>query len=118
MKIDLNFVIKKLDGKDFDEFEPDGFDKEGKPKFKKTSKLTIRKILTDALTANYQDEAKLDAIEKAKRGWLAMKIYNHKESTIELPVEDVKVCKDLVGKRYSALIVASVWSILDPGSVE
>jgi len=43
MKIDLNFVIKKLDGTDFEEFEPDGFDQEGKPKFKKSGKLTISK---------------------------------------------------------------------------
>jgi len=47
-----------------------------------------------------------------------MKIYNHKEKTIELTVEEIKVCKDLVGKRYSALVVATVWGIIDPGSVE
>ena len=69
MKIDLNFVIKKLDGTDFEEFEPDGFDQEGKPKFKKSGKLTISKILTDALTANYNAEQKINATEKAKRGY-------------------------------------------------
>lgn len=116
MKIDLNFKLKKLDGSDLIDLEPDGLDETGQPKFKPSKPLTLRKAIVDSLTSNFQDEQKLEAMKKAKRGWLAMKIWDHKDPLIELTAEEVTLCKDLIGKRYSPLVVAQAWSILDPAS--
>lgn len=116
LKVDLNFKIKRLDGTEFIEMESDGVDEKGQPKFKESKPMTLRKAITDALTSNYQDEQKLEATTKAKRGWLAMKIWNHPDPIIELSVDDVKLCKDLIGKRYNPLIIALAWSVLDPAS--
>ena len=116
MKVDLNFNIKKLDGEDFVDMEPTGIDEKGQPTFKAPVPLTLRKACTDALTANFQDEQNLDPKKKAERGWLAMKIHNHPDPAIDLSVEDVALCKDLIGKRYNPLVVAIAWEILDPAS--
>lgn len=118
MKIDLNYKIQKLDGSDFISSEPDGIDEKGQPKFKNSPPLTLRKAITDALAANYQDEQNLDPKIKARRGWLAMRIWAHSEAIIDLSVEDVKTCMDLIGKRYNPLAVAQAWEILDPASKE
>jgi len=114
MKVDLNFKIKKLDGSDFDDLELDGIDGKGQPKYKKSKPLTLRKAIADSLTSNYKDEQKLDAKKKAERGWLAMRIHSHPEPAIDLTAEDVALCKQLIGKRYSPLIVALAWEVLDP----
>ena len=116
MKIDLDFTVKQLNGKDFIEKEQDGVDEKGQPKFKDLGPFTIRKICTDALIGLYQDEEKLGAKIKAARGWLAMRIHNHKETTIELTADDITMLKDLVAKRYTPLIIAQTWEILDPAS--
>lgn len=116
MKVDLNFKLKTLEGTDLIEMETDGIDENGKPKFKESPPMTLRKAIVDSLTSNFQDEQKLEASKKAKRGWLAMKIWDHKDPLIELTAEEVTLCKDLVGKRYNPLIVAQAWSILDPAS--
>jgi len=116
MKVDLNFKIKRLDGTDFIELEADGVNEQRQPKFKETGPLTLRRAITDALTSNYQDEQKLEPAKKAERGWLAMKIYNHPEPAIDLDADDVTMIKNLIGKRYSPLIVALAWEVLDPAS--
>lgn len=116
MKVDLNFKIKRLDGSEFIDVESDGVDENGKPKYKESKPMTLRKAIVDSLTSSYQDEQKLEASKKAERGWLAMKIWNHPEALIDLSVDDVKLCKDLIGKRFNPLIVALSWSVLDPAS--
>jgi len=116
LKVDLNFKIKKLDGTDFIDLEPDGVGENGQAKFKESKPMTLRKAIVDSLTSNYQDEQKLEASKKAERGWLAMKIHGHPDPLIELTVDEVKLCKDLIGKRYSPLVVALCWQILDPAS--
>jgi len=116
LKVDLNFKIKKLDGTDFVDMESDGVNKEGQPKFKASRPLILRRAITDSLTTNFQDEQKLEATKKAERGWLAMKIHNHPEALIELTIDETKLCKDLIGKRYNPLIVALAWEVLDPAS--
>lgn len=114
MKIDLNFKIKKLDGTEFIDLEADGINEKGQPKFKKSKPLTLRKAITDSLISIYKDESNLDPKEKAKRGLFAKKIWNHPEPGIDLSVDDVKLCKDLIGKYWSPLIVTEAWEILDP----
>lgn len=116
MKIDLNFKIKKLDGGDFVDLEPTGVDGKGQPTFTESKPLTLRTVCAQALTANYQDEKNLDPKKKAERGWLAMKIHNHPDPVIDLSVEDVALCKELIGKRYNPLVVATAWETLDPES--
>jgi len=116
MKVDLNFKIQRLDGTDFIDLEPDGVNDEGQPKFKEGKPLTLRKACGDALTIPTQKEQDVDSKTKALRGWLAMKIYNHPDPAIDLSVEDVALCKDLIGKRYNPLIVAQAWEVLDPAS--
>jgi len=114
MKINLDHKITRLDGTDFIDLESDGIDEKGKPKFKESKLLTLRKAIVDSLTSSYKDESNLDPKIKAQRGWLAMKIWNHPEPFIDLSVDDAKLCKDLIGKRYSPLIVTEAWEILDP----
>ena len=117
MKVDLNFKIKKLDGTEFIDLEADGINEKGQPKFKESKPLTLRKAITDSFISISQDEKKLDPPEKAKRGWFAMRIYNHPEPLIELTADEVTLCKDLIGKRYNnSLIVALAWEVLDPAS--
>lgn len=116
MKVDLSFKINKLDGTDYMDLVPDGVDGDGKPKFKDSGKLTLRKAIVDSLTANFDDEKNLDPKKKAERGWLAMKIYDHKDPIIDLNVDDVSLCMKLIGKRYNPLIVAKAWEVLDPSS--
>jgi len=116
MKVDLNFKIKRLDGKDFVDMEPDGVNELGQPKFKEGKALTLRKVCVDALMMIFPDEEKLAPQKKAERGWLALKIHNHPEPLIELTAEEVTLCKDLIGKRYIPLIVALAWEMLDPAS--
>lgn len=116
MKVDLNFKIKRLDGSEFIDLEADGVDEDGKPKFKESKPMTLRKAIVDSLTSNYQDEQKLEASKKAERGFLAMKIWNHPEPAIDLTVEEIALCKDLIGKRFTPLIIALSWSVLDPAS--
>jgi len=116
MKVDLNYKIQRLDGTDFNDLESDGVDEDGKPKFKESKPMTLRKAIVDSLTSSYQDEQKLEASKKAERGFLAMKIWNHPEPAIDLTVEEVALCKNLIGKRFNPLIVALAWSVLDPAS--
>ena len=117
MKVDLNFKIKRLDGTDFIDLESDGIDEAGKPKFKESKPLNLRRAIADSFISISQDEKKLDPTEKAKRGWFAMRIHNHPDPWIELTADEVTLCKDLIGKRYNnSLIVALAWEVLDPAS--
>ena len=114
MKIDLSFKIQRLDGTDFKDLEPDGVNDEGQPKFKEGKPLTLRKACVDALTIPGQKDQDVGPKIKALRGWLAQTIYNCKESTIELPSEDINTLKAMIGNRYNPLIVMLAWNILDP----
>lgn len=114
MKVDLNFKIKHLDGKDFKELEPIGVNKDGQPIYKMSKVLTLRGACTAALTAVFDDDRTLDPKLKAERGWLAMKIHKHGDPAIDLSAEDVTMLKALIGKRYGSLVVYQTWDILDP----
>lgn len=116
MKVDLSFKIQRLDGTEFIDLESDGVDEKGKPKFTKSKPLNLRKAIADALTTQFQSEQNLEPLKKAERGWLAMKIWKHSEPVIDLSVEEVALCKELIGKRYNPLITALAWEILDPES--
>lgn len=114
MKVDLNFKIQRLDGTEFIDLEADGVNENGQPKFKESKPMTVRKAIVDALTSNFKDDEKLEGKKKAERGWLAMKIWKHPDPVIDLSVDDTKLCKDLIGKRFNPLIVMQAWDTLDP----
>lgn len=116
MKVDLEFKIQKFDGTEFGDLEQDGIDERGQPKFKVGPPLTLKKVCIDALIANYQDEQNLDAAKKTERGWLAQKIWNATDQTIDLSAEEVALIKSLIAKRYNPLIVVLAWGALDPDS--
>ena len=115
MKVDLNFKIKKLDGTDFVEQEQTGVDSKGAPIIKKHV-VTLRYACATALTSSYQEDQGAQPIEKAKRGWLAQKIFNHPEPAMDLSIDEIKQCKDLIAKRFNPLIIAQAWEVLDPAS--
>jgi hypothetical protein len=61
-----------------------------------------------------QEEQKLDAKEKYRRGDLARRIYRAK-APISIESEDVALLKALTAKVFaSAIIIAEVWDMLDP----
>ena len=109
MELNLNQVLKNLDGSDIIS-TPEKDEKKGKP-------LLFKTVCTNALLGAHQDEKNLSGDEKAKRGHLAMQIYATK-GRIDLSIDGVKLLKDLIGKNPFPLIVSQAWDILDPPKKE
>ncbi len=76
------------------------------------SPATARRLLADALFANYHDE-KIDNEIKYKRYKLGLKIREIREDEIELTAEQVVELKDLVARAYSTLVMGRLWDILE-----
>ncbi len=73
---------------------------------------TLRNTLTDALNVLYQDEPNLSGQEKFERHLLAVRIHSKDEP--EFTVEELKILKDIVAKRFAPAIMGPVWMLLDP----
>lgn len=86
-------------------------DLEGEPEF------TIRDVATNALTAETQDNTKLDGKEKIKRFRLAERIYGCKEP-IKLSAEDIVLVKEQINKIYGITVTTRAWDILDGNDEE
>lgn len=88
-------VIKNLEGEAL---------KNGEKEF------TVAQACVNALLADYQED-KINGEEKLKRFVFAKKI--NQDETIELKSEDVTLIKSLIAKAYNALIVGSVYEVLE-----
>ena len=113
MIIDLKGDLKELNGKVLCEKKAMAVAKTGEVIYDEGIPMTFKQVVCDALNSLYQDEEDITATQKAERGWLAQKIWESKGS-IEFTIAEVKTIQDLVGKRYSPLIIAQVFLRLDP----
>ena len=78
----------------------------GEPEF------TIRDVATNALTAETQENTKLDGKEKIKRFRLAERIFGCKEP-IKLDAEEIVLVKNEISKIYGITVTTRAWDILD-----
>lgn len=76
--------------------------------------LTLRRAITDSLSASFQDERALSSDEKVKRYKIAKKVHHAKTGT-EFTVEQVAVMKELVGKNFSPLVVGTCFELIEGG---
>jgi len=99
MKIDFSAVIKDLDG----EAVKDG-----------DKVATLGRVACTALLASYADEQNLPAEDKVRRFRLAE--IAAKGGEREVKVEDAALIKQLIGKAFAPLVVASAYDIIEPPS--
>src|SRR5262249_44686005 len=99
MKIDFSAVIKDLDG----EAVKDG-----------DKVATLGRVACTALLASYADEQNLPAEDKVRRFLLAE--IAAKGGEREVKVEDAALIKQLIGKAFAPLVVASAYDIIEPPS--
>jgi hypothetical protein len=76
--------------------------------------LTLAATCTNAVLANFQDEANLSGDDKVKRYDLALAIHASTEP-LDLKVEDVALAKKLVAKLFGPLVVGQAWRLLEGG---
>lgn len=93
-KINLNQVIKSLDGKPIKDGSEDG------------KKFTLKAVICNALGSGYQDEMKnLTPSEVVMRYSLSLDIFKAK-SEMELTGEEIELIKKLIVKNYPAPIIS------------
>lgn len=117
MKINFDVVIKNLNGKPFtNPVTPIGKKpSECLPSEIKHVPVTLGEVCTNSLLAIHENE-KLSGKEKYERWALAKKI--NYGGAVELTVEEIAKCKELIGKTYAALIVGPVFEILEHNEVK
>jgi hypothetical protein len=100
MNIDFNRAVPALGG---------GNRKDGKGEI-----FRLKDACITALDSIGQDEQKLDAKEKYRRGDLARRIFRAK-GPIGIESEDVTLLKASTAKVFaSTIIIAEIWDMLDP----
>jgi len=102
-KINLNQILKNLDGKSI----KDG-NEEGK-------NLTLKTVICNALGGGYQDEINtLTPSEVVMRHFLSVDIYKAK-TEIELNADEIELIKKLIVKAYpQAIISGQSIAMIDP----
>ena len=98
MNVDFSQQIKGLDGVVL--------------KGEDSKELTLASVCTNAVLANFQDEANLSGEEKVKRYDLALGIYSTTEP-LDLKSEDVALIKKSVAKLFGALVVGQAFKMLE-----
>lgn len=86
-------------------------------KLDEKTQLTLGTAACEALLSTYQGEDSLSGNEKADRWALAISI---KRSTgpIELTAENITKLKELIGKRFPAMVVGQAFEILEGKTAE
>jgi hypothetical protein len=74
--------------------------------------LDLATICTNALLTPAQNDQSMAADEKVRRYRLAQRITNG--GTLDMPLEDLVLLKDIIGKAYPPLVVGRAFDILDP----
>jgi len=75
------------------------------------TEITLGKLACNALLTAYQGEENLAGDEKARRYKLALEIV--KSDELDLPVEDVALIKQLIGKNPMPLVVGQAFEMLE-----
>ena len=96
MKYKLNVPLQELDGSAVVDQN------------KKT--ITVAHQCVLALCVNEE----IDGMEKMRRGELAEKIFKAKDEE-DLPIEEIALVKQLVGKYLSTVAVMQIWRLLEKG---
>ncbi len=96
MLINFDKTIKALDGTDLQEG--------GQP-------VLFKDLIVGALLANHADEPGLSGMAKFNRGKLAEKVFAGGD--LELPVEDIAIIKDMIGKYCTPLVVFQIFDYIE-----
>jgi len=104
--VNFNDVLKNLRGEELKDVT-DG----------KEQPITLKTVCVEALLTSYPKE-ELSGTEKMKRYRIAKKIDDLNGEALLLSVDELKQVKDLVGTRFSPLIVGAAYAILDPTELE
>jgi len=76
--------------------------------------LVLGVVAVNALMGIYPDEQNLDGSEKVRRYKLAMSIYSA-DGPIDVPTEDIALCKKLIGKGFSTVVAGQAIPMLEMG---
>ena len=106
MEVNVNVSFKTLDGKNIP----------ANPQNPEEGEMTLKNVCVASLLAPLEEE-RLEGEEKAKRYVIAQKIYECKEKTVNLTVEDISLLKKLIGNMYLPLIVGQAYSFLEGNTV-
>ena len=117
MRVEFRTVLKDIDGKDMEEPKRDPMgvvvtEGEGEEEKAVMAPVTLLRICKRALMATFEDEKKLDGVEKLKRWTLAQKING---GNTEVESEDVTMLKTLIGKGWGPGVVGPAYTILEGG---
>jgi len=105
MKVDVNVVLKTLDGKGLK--DNDGNDN--------VVDATLKMAIVNALLSPVQNES---GIEKVKKYELAKRAYNTtNDELVELSAEDITLIKNRIGEVYPPLIVGQAYDLLEQKEV-
>lgn len=106
MKLNVNEVIKDMDGK---AIETPKAIKDGK--VVEVEKLTVKKILMEALLQTAEQDRNMDGVVKFERYLLAQKI--NSGGIVELTVEQAATIKKRVGEICTPLVVGYIWNRME-----
>lgn len=79
---------------------------------KKESIGPLRDYATHALSVAVDGDDRRGGADKVKLWALAVRIMDADE--LDLPVEDVAMIKERIGRYYPPLVVGQAWAMLDP----
>ncbi len=77
--------------------------------------IVLGVIAVNALMGVYPDEQNLDGGEKVRRYRLATSIYDA-DGPLDVPAEDIAMCKNLIGKGFSTLVAGQAIPMLEIGA--
>jgi len=110
MKIDMNIVLKNMDGSDVKLLDGES----------KKVKLTLGHVCTNSLLNVYNDEKNLESKVKLSRFEMALKIKHCNEESlgidkgkVDFTVEEISELKNLVNLSYNTLIVGQALKLLE-----
>jgi len=76
--------------------------------------LVLGVVAVNALMGIYPDEQNLDGSEKVRRYKLATSIYSA-DGPIDVPIEDIALCKKLIGRGFSTVVAGQAIPMLEMG---
>lgn len=109
MLIDFNAALKDLDGKPIPQMTMIA----GQLMVDGDKVWTLGAAATTALLDSYEDERQLSGSDKFTRFMLASKIHGQ-GLPVDVDLDEAKLIKDLIAKRFGALLIGRAWELLDP----
>ena len=74
--------------------------------------LVLGVVAVNALMGVYPDEQNLEGSEKVRRYKLASSIYGA-DDPLDVPAEDIALCKKLIGRGFSTLVAGQAIPMLE-----